>query len=103
MSDDLVTVSIEGGVADVRLNRPDKYNALSPEMFRAIVDTGERLSKAKEVRAVVLSGNGRGFCAGLDMESMAGLSGGGGQGGTLLERDERSGHLHHRQRRVMHR
>ena len=78
MSDDLVTVSIDGGVADVRLNRPEKYNALSPDMFRAIVETGERLSQAKEVRAVVLSGNGRGFCAGLDMESMAGLGGGGG-------------------------
>lgn len=89
MSDDLVTVSIDGGVADVRLNRPEKYNALSPDMFRAIVETGEKLSLAKEVRAVVLSGNGRGFCAGLDMESMAGLGGGGGQGGTLLERDER--------------
>ena len=64
MSDDLVTISIDCGVADVRLNRPEKYNALSPEMFRAIIDTGEKLSLAKEVRAVVLSGNGRGFwCA----------------------------------------
>ena len=88
MSDDLVTITMDGGVADVRLNRPEKYNALSPDMFRAIIEAGERLATAKEVRAVVLSGNGRGFCAGLDMESMAGL-GGGQQGGTLLERDER--------------
>ena len=71
---DLVTVDVKDGVADVRLNRPDKYNALSPEMFRSIIDVGERLSEAREVRAVVLSGNGRGFCAGLDMGSMQRLA-----------------------------
>ena len=41
MSDDLVTVNVDGGIADVRLNRPDKYNALSPAMFEAIVSAGE--------------------------------------------------------------
>ena len=70
---ELVTVEIDGGVADVRLNRPEKYNALSTEMFKAIISTGERLAEAREVRAVVLSGNGRGFCAGLDMERMKDL------------------------------
>ncbi len=70
---DLVTIEIVEGVADVRLNRPDKYNALSPEMFRSLVDAGERLAELRELRAVVLSGNGRGFCAGLDMRSMQGL------------------------------
>ena len=90
MSKDLVTIALADGVADVRLNRPDKYNALSPEMFRAIVAAGDQLAEAKDVRAVVLSGNGRGFCAGLDMESMAGLSdGGSGDSNTLLGRDER--------------
>ncbi|MDG2277300.1 MAG: crotonase/enoyl-CoA hydratase family protein [Pseudomonadales bacterium] len=90
MSEDLVTIALADGVADVRLNRPDKYNALSPEMFRAIVAAGDQLAEAKDVRAVVLSGNGRGFCAGLDMKSMAGLSdGGNGDGSTLLSRDER--------------
>ena len=71
MSEDLVTLDITEGVADVRLNRANKYNALSPEMFTAIHLTGEKLSQAKEVRAVVLSGNGNGFCAGLDMSSFA--------------------------------
>ena len=69
MSEDLVTLDITEGVADVRLNRANKYNALSPEMFTAIHLAGEKLSQAKEVRAVVLSGNGNGFCAGLDMSS----------------------------------
>ena len=71
---ELVTVEIDGGVADLRFNRPEKYNALSPDMFKAIINAGERLAGMQEVRAVVLSGNGKGFCAGLDMESMKGLA-----------------------------
>ena len=88
---DLVTIDIDQGVADVRLNRVEKYNALSPEMFSAIIEAGESLAQAKEVRAVVLSGNGRGFCAGLDMASMQGLAERSDSGDTsaLLERGER--------------
>jgi enoyl-CoA hydratase/carnithine racemase len=56
-------------VADVRLDRPEKLNALDPAMFAAIVATGRRLRDDPSVRAVVLSGNGRGFCAGLDFGS----------------------------------
>lgn len=89
---DLVTIDIKAGVADVRLNRVDKYNALSPEMFQAIVAAGESLAQAKEVRAVVLSGNGRGFCAGLDMVSMQGMAdrkpGSDSAASTLLSRTE---------------
>lgn len=86
---DLVTVDVSDGVADVRLNRPDKYNALSPEMFKSIIDAGERLAEARDVRAVVLSGNGRGFCAGLDMGSMQRLAQSNSEIGVLHERDER--------------
>jgi enoyl-CoA hydratase/carnithine racemase len=89
---ELVTIDIDGGVADVRLNRVDKYNALSPDMFQAIIDAGESLAENRQVRAVVLSGNGRGFCAGLDMGSFQGMAGGGSSGGGtggLLQRDER--------------
>jgi len=68
---DLVTISIESAVADVRLNRPDKYNALSPEMFEAIVAAGESIAVNRSVRAVVLSGEGKGFCAGLDFETFS--------------------------------
>jgi enoyl-CoA hydratase/carnithine racemase len=62
-----VTVSLEGGVADVRLARTDKMNALDDAMFEALVETGERLKGEPGLRAVVLSGEGRAFCAGLDM------------------------------------
>lgn len=88
---DLVTIETRNGIADVRLNRPDKYNALSPDMFKAIIEAGESLAAAEDVRVVVLSGNGRGFCAGLDMSSFQGMAGGGSGGGpgALLQRDDR--------------
>ena len=71
MSSDLVTIDIANGIADVRLNRAEKYNALSQDMFDAIIEAGQSLAAADDVSAVVLSGNGRGFCAGLDMASFA--------------------------------
>jgi enoyl-CoA hydratase/carnithine racemase len=70
-----VTVSIESGVADVRLNRPEKLNALDPGMFEALVEAAEGVSKDPSVRAVVLSGEGRGFCAGLDFSSFQAMAG----------------------------
>ncbi|MEH6588074.1 MAG: crotonase/enoyl-CoA hydratase family protein [Halioglobus sp.] len=68
---ELVTVEINEHVAHVRLNRPEKMNALSWPMFEAITATGRELTTNKDVRAVVLSGEGRGFCAGLDLENFA--------------------------------
>jgi len=69
---DRVSVSVEGGVADVRLARADKLNALDATMFEALVDTGRRLAGEASLRAVVLSGEGRAFCAGLDFPSFQG-------------------------------
>ena len=85
---DRVRVTIDGGVADVRLDRPDKLNALDPAMFAAIVEAGEALKDDTSVRAVVLSGEGRGFCAGLDFSSFQAMAsaeegdGAKGDGGT---------------------
>jgi len=67
---DRVRLTINDGVADVRLNRPDKMNALDPDMFSAITDAGARLKEHPGIRAVVLSGEGRAFCAGLDFDRM---------------------------------
>lgn len=72
---DRVSVTIDKGVADVRLNRPDKINALDPAMFTALVEAGEALKTDSSVRAVVLSGEGRGFCAGLDFSSFQTMAG----------------------------
>ena len=66
---DRVLVSVADGVADVRLNRPEQLNALDSAMFRALTDAGESLKERSDVRAVVLSGEGRSFCAGLDFSS----------------------------------
>jgi len=62
-----ISVSIEDGVADVRLTRADKMNALDDAMFEALIITGEELAANGEVRSIVISGEGRAFCAGLDM------------------------------------
>ncbi|MEH2509708.1 enoyl-CoA hydratase/carnithine racemase [Nitrobacteraceae bacterium AZCC 1564] len=70
---DRVTVSMSDGVADVRLVRADKMNALDAAMFEALVDTADRLKSEKGLRAVVLSGEGRAFCAGLDMGRFAAM------------------------------
>jgi enoyl-CoA hydratase/carnithine racemase len=79
-SGERVTIAIRDGVADVRLNRPDKLNALDPAMFAALIEAGEQLARDGSLRTVVLSGAGRGFCAGLDMESFAAVAAGGGIG-----------------------
>jgi enoyl-CoA hydratase/carnithine racemase len=75
-----VAIDITDGVADVRLVRADKMNALDMAMFEALVAATERLSKEKGLRAVVLSGEGRAFCAGLDTSRFAAMSDGGGNG-----------------------
>src|ERR1700751_3460883 len=66
MTEQRVTVTITDGVADVRLNRPDKRNALDNAIFAGLITTGEQLKTEPGVRAVVLSGEGPDFCAGLD-------------------------------------
>jgi enoyl-CoA hydratase/carnithine racemase len=66
---DRIIVERDGGVADVRLNRPDKMNALDMAMFDALVEVGDELAADPSLRCVVLSGNGRSFCAGLDFGS----------------------------------
>lgn len=74
---DRVAVTIAHGVADVRLSRPDKMNALDPAMFDALIEAADHVGNAREVRAVVLSGEGRAFCAGLDFGSFQAMQSGG--------------------------
>lgn len=66
---DRISIEIADGVADVRLNRPDKMNALDQAMFEALNDAAARLAGEPGLRAVALSGEGRAFCAGLDFGS----------------------------------
>jgi enoyl-CoA hydratase/carnithine racemase len=74
---DRVSIDITNGVADVRLIRADKMNALDDAMFEALIEAGQRLKSEEGVRAVVLSGEGRAFCAGLDAGNFGKMAEGG--------------------------
>jgi len=67
---DLLEVAGDG-VAVLTLNRPDKLNAMSPEMMDALLLALPRLADDPGIGAVVLTGAGRGFCAGGDVKAMA--------------------------------
>ncbi len=98
---DRVQVAINDGVAEVRLNRPDKMNALDGEMFDAIIEAGEGLKSDPSVRAIVVSAEGRAFCAGLDFsgfQAMAGNDDGGGGTDSVGKIDE--GRITHRGQQV---
>jgi enoyl-CoA hydratase/carnithine racemase len=75
MKDRVSITMLEGGIADVRLIRTDKMNALDGAMFEGIAEAIKLLETTAGLRVVVLSGEGKAFCAGLDMASMAGGSG----------------------------
>jgi enoyl-CoA hydratase/carnithine racemase len=72
MSDRVTITMLEDGIADVRMNRPDKMNALDPAQWAALADAIDQLKTTAGLRVVVLSGEGRAFCAGLDLMSMQG-------------------------------
>ena len=84
---DRITVTMDKGVADVRMVRTDKMNALDDAMFQALIETGQRLKTEPGLRAVVLSGEGRAFCAGLDMGNFGRMS----EGAGLAPRTGRGG------------
>lgn len=66
-----VTITVENHIADVRFNRPEKMNALDGEQINAIEEAGDKLAAMEGIRAIVLSGEGKAFCAGLDMGNFA--------------------------------
>jgi len=88
-----VIVDIQDHIAHVRLNRPDKMNALDDAMFEAIIEAGEQLKGNKEIRAVVLSGEGKAFCAGLDMGNFANMASGKSGGEVAAKSDTGMGRL----------
>ncbi len=67
-----VQLTIDNHVATVRMSRPEKRNALDADMFEALIQTGKRIIADKSVRSVVLHGEGKAFCAGLDFGSFMG-------------------------------
>lgn len=76
MAEERVRVTVDAqGVAEVAMVRADKMNALDPDMFRALIAAIAQVRADPAVRAVVLHGEGRAFCAGLDKESLQGIAG----------------------------
>jgi enoyl-CoA hydratase/carnithine racemase len=71
MNTPTIEVAIESRIATITLNRPEKRNAITNEMRTELIAALERVSRDPEVRAVVLTGNGKGFCAGGDVSGMA--------------------------------
>lgn len=95
MNDRIESIRHADGVVELHLSRADKMNALDPAMFDALIDAGSRLCSDAGVRAVVLAGRGKAFCAGLDMQSFermgekdagAGVIGEGAVGQDLMVR-----------------
>ena len=85
MGEDKVRVQIsDNGIATVTMVRADKHNALDQGMFDGLINAADQLADNPKVRAVILHGDGKSFCSGLDIASF--MSGQGGTG-TLLQRD----------------
>jgi enoyl-CoA hydratase/carnithine racemase len=67
---DRVSVDFDDSLAVVRLNRPDKYNALDFPMMDALIDAARLVRRQRDIRAVIVCGQGPAFCSGLDFASV---------------------------------
>lgn len=67
MSYKYILVEVNGGRADIKLNRPAKYNALLPEMCEELASAAEQLANQSDIKCIVFSGEGKNFCAGADV------------------------------------
>jgi enoyl-CoA hydratase/carnithine racemase len=76
---DVVLFEVEDGVALLTLNRPDRLNAWTPELQVRYFDLLEESAAREDVRAIVVTGAGRGFCAGADMQNLEQIAGGDGE------------------------
>lgn len=85
-----ILVQVERGVGIISLNRPGKLNAWTPALGSLYFDTLDRLSRDSEVRAILLKGNGRSFCAGADMSGLAAVT----EAGGMKDRRDPRGYLH---------
>jgi enoyl-CoA hydratase len=71
MTSDVVLASRDGGVLELTLNRPERLNAVSRPLYERLIEELERADADRDVRAVVLTGAGRAFCAGADLKAHA--------------------------------
>ena len=78
MSFETILYVVENSVLTITLNRPDKLNAMTPTLLRELKEAFEEAGKDKQVRVVILTGAGRGFCAGADLAAASELMMSGG-------------------------
>lgn len=69
-SSTLIEMKVDAGIATIYLNRPEKRNAMSDDMRKQFIAALEHVAADKAIRALVLTGNGKGFCAGGDITGM---------------------------------
>ena len=81
-----IRYEVADAVATITLNRPDRLNAFTATMMRELVDAFDRVDADDDVRAVVVTGAGRGFCAGADLEAGGDTFNARARGVTELER-----------------
>lgn len=86
MSDELVLKDVDAGVAILTLNRPDRLNAWTHALENRYFGLLDECAASAEVRVIVVTGAGRGFCAGADMEDLQTIGSGDLNGGELPER-----------------
>ena len=82
MSDDAVLFERDGHVGLITLNRPERLNAINTAMIADLSDVLLRAEQDRNVRVIILTGAGRGFCSGLDLQAVADGSMGVGEGGS---------------------
>ncbi len=82
MGFETITYDVADGVATVTLNRPDRLNAWTRQMEGEVRQAMERAGADAAVRCIILTGAGRGFCAGADMDLLTGIQQGGPRAGT---------------------
>ena len=87
--DDRVTITMTDGIADVKMNRADKRNALDNAMFTSLSAAGDYLKSVDGLRVVVLSGDGASFCAGLDFSSFAQMAEAGAKASTADKKTDK--------------
>lgn len=87
---EVVRVEVDDHVATVTLNRPEKLNAVSQDVFLGLYEAGRAIEDDADVRAVLIRGEGRAFCAGLDLASIGAIGGRADGPGDASERPRRA-------------
>ncbi|WP_288366517.1 enoyl-CoA hydratase-related protein, partial [uncultured Acinetobacter sp.] len=67
---ELIKLSIQNGIAEVRLNRPEKRNAMSFALLRELIVTAKTIEKDRHIRCVILKGEAQVFSAGIDLSDL---------------------------------